>query len=198
VALRFFEGKTFQEIGTAFRVSETRPETHRLCAGKIEAYFFKRGVTSTTGALPPPFPQILFTPRQPYWQTAAAVALDQGPHGVTSTLALVKGHLKLWHGPLEVVIGASVVVLLAVQHHQNTAQARQIAAARQQLKDRRKRWRQRKAAHRTLEQQTAGFSKPKAASKRIWSGCRPEEMPAARGASRWPALTRQPRCWRQP
>ena len=57
----------------------------------------------------------------------------------------------------KVVIGASVVVLLAVQHHQNTAQARQIAAARQQLNGQAEALAAAESRAQDLEQQTAGI-----------------------------------------
>jgi len=57
----------------------------------------------------------------------------------------------------KVVIGASVVVLLAVQHHQDTAQARQIEAARQQLNGQAEALASAASRAQELEQQTAGI-----------------------------------------
>ena len=49
LALRFFEGKSFQEIGTAFGVSENAARKRTDYAlEKLRVYFSKRGVTSTT------------------------------------------------------------------------------------------------------------------------------------------------------
>ncbi|MFZ0826244.1 MAG: sigma-70 family RNA polymerase sigma factor [Verrucomicrobiia bacterium] len=160
LALRFFEGKTFSEIGAAFRVSENAARKRTDYAlEKLRAYFFKRGVTSTTGSIAAAMsansvhaaPALLA-------KTAAAVALAKGATASTSTLALVKGALKImaWSNS-KVVIGASVVVLLAVQHHQNTAQARQIAAARQQLNGQAEALASAASRAQELEQQTAGI-----------------------------------------
>ena len=160
LALRFFEGKTFQEIGTAFRVSENAARKRTDYAlEKLRAYFFKRGVTSTTGSIAAAISanSVHAAPAM-LAKTATAVALAKGAAASTSTLALVKGALKImaWSNS-KVVIGASVVVLLAVQHHQNTAQARQIAAARQQLNGQAEALASAESRAQDLEQQTAGI-----------------------------------------
>ena len=160
LALRFFEGKTFQEIGTAFRVSENAARKRTDYAlEKLRAYFFKRGVTSTTGSIAAAISanSVHAAPAM-LAKTAAAVALAKGATASTSTLALVKGVLKImaWTNS-KLVIGASVVVLLAVQHHQNTAQARQIAAARQQLNGQAEALASTESRAQDLEQQTAGI-----------------------------------------
>ena len=160
LALRFFEGKTFSEIGTAFRVSENAARKRTDYAlEKLRAYFFKRGVTSTTGSIAAAISanSVHAAPAM-LAKTAAAVALAKGATASTSTLALVKGALKImaWTNS-KVVIGASVVVLLAVQHHQNTAQARQIAAARQQLNGQAEALASAESRAQELERQTAGI-----------------------------------------
>ena len=160
LALRFFEGKTFSEIGTAFRVSENAARKRTDYAlEKLRAYFFKRGVTSTTGSIAAAMSanSVHAAPAM-LAKTAAAVALAKGATASTSTLALVKGALKImaWTNS-KVVIGASVVVLLAVQHHQNTAQARQIAAARQQLNGQAEALASAESRAQELERQTAGI-----------------------------------------
>jgi len=160
LALRFFEGKTFSEIGTAFRVSENAARKRTDYAlEKLRAYFFKRGVTSTTGSIAAAISanSVHAAPAM-LAKTAAAVALAKGATASTSTLALVKGALKImaWTNS-KVVIGASVVVLLAVQHHQNTAQARLIAAARQQLNGQAEALASAESRAQDLERQTAGI-----------------------------------------
>ena len=160
LALRFFEGKTFQEIGTAFRVSENAARKRTDYAlEKLRAYFFKRGVTSTTGSIAAAMSanSVHAAPAM-LAKTAAAMALAKGATTSTSTLALVKGALKImaWTNS-KVVIGASVVVLLAVQHHQDTAQARQIEAARQQLNGQAEALASAASRAQELEQQTAGI-----------------------------------------
>jgi RNA polymerase sigma factor (sigma-70 family) len=160
LALRFFEGKTFSEIGTAFRVSENAARKRTDYAlEKLRAFFFKRGVTSTTGSIAAAMSanSVHAAPAM-LAKTAAAVALAKGATASTSTLALVKGALKImaWTNS-KVVIGASVVVLLAVQHHQNTAQARQIAAARQQLNGQAEALASAESRAQDLERQTAGI-----------------------------------------
>lgn len=52
LALRFFEGKSFQEIGTAFGASENAAKKRVAYAlEKLRKYFYKHGVTSTTATL---------------------------------------------------------------------------------------------------------------------------------------------------
>jgi len=160
LALRFFEGKTFQEIGTAFRVSENAARKRTDYAlEKLRTCFFKRGVTSTAGSIAAAISanSVHAAPAM-LAKTAAAVALAKGATASTSILALVKGASKImaWTNA-KVVIGASVVVLLAVQHHQNTAQARSLAAARQQLNGQAEALASEDSRAQDLEQQTAAI-----------------------------------------
>jgi RNA polymerase sigma factor (sigma-70 family) len=97
VVLRFFEGKSFQEIGLAFGASENAAKkrvAHAL--EKLRKYFSKRGVTSTAETLAGTIsansvqaaPALLA-------KSATAVALAKGATASLSTLALIKGALKI-------------------------------------------------------------------------------------------------------
>ena len=66
----------------------------------------------------------------------------------------------------KIVIGASVVVLLAVQHHQNTTQARQIAAARQQLSEQAEALAAEQGRAQELEQETSGILETKSSQQK--------------------------------
>jgi uncharacterized protein (TIGR03435 family) len=116
VVLRFFEGKSFQEIGIAFGASENAAKkrvAHAL--EKLRKYFSKRGVTSTAETLAgtisansvQPAPALLA-------KTATAVALAKGAAASTSTLTLIKGALKImvWT-KAKTTITACVIILLA-------------------------------------------------------------------------------------
>ena len=185
LALRFFEGKTFQEIGAAFRVSENAARKRTDYAlEKLRAYFFKRGVTSTTGSIAAAMSanSVHAAPAM-LAKTAAAVALAKGATASTSTLALVKGALKImaWTNS-KVVIGASVVVLLAVQHHQNTAQARQIAAARQQLNGQAEALASAESRAQDLERQTAGILETESSQQQDLERLQARRKVASQGA----------------
>jgi len=117
VVLRFFEGKSFQEIGTAFGASENAAKKRVAYAlEKLRKYFSKRGVllpaTIITAAISAnsvhAAPALLA-------KTATAVAIAKGATAAGSTLTLIKGALKImaWSKvKLAIVTGAAV--LLAV------------------------------------------------------------------------------------
>jgi RNA polymerase sigma factor (sigma-70 family) len=97
IALRFFEGKSFQEIGIAFGASENAAEKRVAYAlEKLRRYFSKHGVTSTTATLAGAIsansvqaaPAVLA-------KSITAVAITKGAAASGSTLTLVKGALKI-------------------------------------------------------------------------------------------------------
>ena len=122
LALRFFEGKSFQEIGTAVGASENAAKK-RVHHGleKLRKFFSKRGVVSTTtiiaGAISAnsvqAAPALLA-------KSVTAVAIAKGAAASGSTLILIKGALKImaWTKAktitvvaLAAIIGASVTTV---------------------------------------------------------------------------------------
>ena len=117
VVLRFFEGKSFQEIGAAFGVSENaarKRADHAL--EKLRIYFFqtRRGFDSRNHCRSD-FGQFRSSCAAGAGQNPlTAVALAKGATASTSTLTLIKGALKImaWTKAKTAIV-ASVVVLLA-------------------------------------------------------------------------------------
>jgi RNA polymerase sigma factor (sigma-70 family) len=116
LALRFFEGKSFQEIGAVFGVSENaaRKRTNHALE-KLRAYFSQGGVTSTTetiaGAISANAVQAAPVALA---KSVTAVAIVKGSIAAASTLTLVKGTIKVMtYAKLKVAIAVSAVILLA-------------------------------------------------------------------------------------
>lgn len=115
VVLRFFEGKSFQEVGTALGATENAAKKRVACAlEKLRKFFRKHGIVSTTTAIAVALsansvqaaPTILA-------KTATAVALTKGATAPASTLTVIKGALKImaWtKAKTVVVIGAGVLL----------------------------------------------------------------------------------------
>ena len=117
LALRFFEGKSFQEIGTAFGVSENAARKRTDYAlEKLRVFFSKHGVTSTTETIAGAIsansvqaaPAVLT-------KTIAAVAISKGATASASTLTLIKGALKImaWTKAKTAVVASACVLLAA-------------------------------------------------------------------------------------
>jgi len=115
IVLRFFEGKSFQEIGVAVGASENAAKK-RVSHGldKLRKFFSKRGVVSTTALIAGAMdahsvqaaPVVLV-------KSVSAVAIAKGSIATASTLTLVKGTMKLmtWLKiKTAVAIGATVVL----------------------------------------------------------------------------------------
>jgi len=117
LALRFFEGKSFQEIGAAFDATENAAKKRVSYAlEKLRKYFSKHGVTSTTDAIAGAISanSIQAAPVT-LAGMATAVALAKGATASASTLTLIKGALKImaWTKmQTSIVVGA--VILTAV------------------------------------------------------------------------------------
>jgi RNA polymerase sigma factor (sigma-70 family) len=117
VVLRFFERKSFQEIGTAFGASENAAKKRVAYAlEKLRKYFSKRGVILPIAVITAAIsansvqaaPSVLA-------KAATAVAIAKGATASGSTLTLIKGALKVmaWSkAKMAIVTGAAV--LLAV------------------------------------------------------------------------------------
>ena len=160
IVLRFFENRTPQEVAAALKLNEvTARKRVSRALEKLRTFFARRGVVLTAANLAGTLssnsvqaaPAALANP-------AAALAIAKGVMASGSTLSLVKGVVKImaWTNT-KVAIGASVVVLLAVQQHQNVGQARQIASARQQLSGQAEELAAAESRAQELENQTASI-----------------------------------------
>jgi len=159
IVLRFLQGKDYRQVAAALGATE---EAAQMRVGraleKMRKMFARRGVVLSAAALGG---AIAAQGTQAAPAGLAATVAAGAVHGTAlgaSTLTLTKATLKImaWTNT-KVVIGASVVVLLAVQHHQNTAQARQIAAAQQQLNGQAEALASADSRAQDLEQQTAAI-----------------------------------------
>lgn len=135
IVLRFLQGKDYKAVAAALGGTE---EAAQMRVGraleKLRKLFGKRGVTLTATALSA-LMAAQGTQAAPLG-LAASVTLGalQGTGLTASTLTLVEGTLKLmaWT-KLKLTVGASVVLLLGYQYHNNAVQAQHLAAAREQL-----------------------------------------------------------------
>src|SRR5215469_13767103 len=126
IVLRFFEGKSFQEVGAAFGGSENAAKK-RVTRGleKLQNYFAKRGVSSTTAIIEDNLSahSVQAAPAA-LAKAVAAVAAAKGAATSASTLTLVKGALKImaWtKAKTAIVIGTGILLAtgattVVVQH----------------------------------------------------------------------------------
>ena len=115
IALRFFEGKSFQEIGAAFGASENAAKkrvAHAL--EKLHRYFSKHGVSSTTAIIAGAISANSAHAAPVGLATTITATVIKGPAVAASTLALVKGTLKVmtWM-KLKIALSITAAVLLA-------------------------------------------------------------------------------------
>jgi RNA polymerase sigma factor (sigma-70 family) len=117
IVLRFFENKSLQEVGAALGLEE-RAAQKRVARGldKLRAFFAKRGVDSTaTGIAEAISANSIQAAPLALAKTISAVAMTKGAAAGGSTLALVKGALKImaWTKAKTAVVAAAVVILAA-------------------------------------------------------------------------------------
>ena len=115
IALRFFEGKSFQEIGAAFGASENAAKkrvAHAL--EKLHRYFSKHGVSSTTAVIAGAISANSAHAAPDGLAAAITATVVKGPAVAASTLALVKGTIKVmtWM-KLKIALGFTAALLLA-------------------------------------------------------------------------------------
>ena len=116
IVLRFFENKSLQQVGAALGLEE-RAAQKRVARGleKLRAFFAKRGVDSTaTGIAERISANSIQAAPVALAKTISAVAITKGAAAGGSTLALVKGALKImaWTKAKTAIV-AGVVVILA-------------------------------------------------------------------------------------
>ncbi len=115
IVLRFFEGKSFQEVGAAYGASENAAKKRVARAlEKLQKYFSKRGVVSTTAILAGAIStnSVQAAPVA-LAKSVTAMAIAKGAAASGSTLILVKGALNLmaW-AKAKLAVFVSVGVLL--------------------------------------------------------------------------------------
>lgn len=118
VVLRFFEEKSFQEIGAAFGVSENAAKKKvGYALERLRRYFSGRGVVSTAALIAVAISANSMQAAPPALaKSVAAVALTKGAVAGSSIFALTKGTLKLmaWTKAKTLVVGAVVVACIAI------------------------------------------------------------------------------------
>ena len=135
IVLRFLQGKDYQQVAAALGATEEAAQMRVSRAlEKMRKLFARRGVVLSATALGGAIAAQATQAAPAGLAATVAAGVVHGTALGASTLTLTQATLKImaWINA-KTVIGASVVVLLAVQHHQNAAQARQIAAVRHQL-----------------------------------------------------------------
>jgi hypothetical protein len=115
LVLRFFEGRTLNEVGAALGASEDAAKKRvNRAVEKLHNYFSKRGVVLTTVIIAGTIStkSVQAAPAA-LAKTITALAISQGAAASGSTLTLVKGALKLmaWtKGKIAVVAGVSLLL----------------------------------------------------------------------------------------
>ena len=117
LVLRYFEGRSLNEVGFALGASEDAAKKRVSRAlEKLRDFFAKRGVDSTTTAIAETISanSVLIAPAT-LAKTATAVALVKGATASTSTLTLIKGALKImaWTKAKTAVVAGAVLILAA-------------------------------------------------------------------------------------
>ena len=115
IVLRFYEGKNLREVGVALGASEEAAKKRVTRAlEKLQRFFLKRGVTSTTEILAGAISanSVQAAPAM-LAKTVSAVAMTKGVAASGSTLTLIKGALKImaWTKAKTAIVAGSVVVL---------------------------------------------------------------------------------------
>jgi RNA polymerase sigma factor (sigma-70 family) len=115
VVLRFFENKTALEVAAKLKLSESAAHKRvSRAVEKLRHFFVKRGIASTTSGIAGAIAanSVQAAPAA-LAHTVTAVAVAKGATASGSTLALIKGALKLmaWHNAKAAIItGAAIVV----------------------------------------------------------------------------------------
>ncbi len=118
VVLRFFKDKSLCEVAAAMNTTEAAAQSrvHRALE-KLRKFFTKRGVNSTTGVISETISvnSVQAAPAA-LAKSVTAVALAKGAAASTSTLALVKGALKImaWTKARTAISVGAVAIVLAL------------------------------------------------------------------------------------
>ncbi len=115
LVLRFFEGRSLNEVGHALGASEEAAKKRvNRALDKLRNFFAKRGVSSTTAIIAETISahSVQAAPVA-LAKAATAAAITKGAAASTSTLTLIKGALKImaWtKAKTAIVVGASVLL----------------------------------------------------------------------------------------
>jgi RNA polymerase sigma factor (sigma-70 family) len=115
IVLRFYEGRNLQEVGAALGASEEAAKKRvNRAVEKLQKFFFKRGVASTTAIIAGAISanSVQAAPAA-LGKTVAAVAIIKGATASASTSTLIKGALKImaWTKAKTAIIAGTVLVL---------------------------------------------------------------------------------------
>jgi RNA polymerase sigma factor (sigma-70 family) len=146
IVLRFFEGKSFHEIGTAVGASENAAKKRVAYAlEKLRAFFLKHGITSTTSAIAVALStnSVQAAPAA-LAQTATALAIAKGATTSTSTLTLTKGALRImaWTKAktailvgIGILLAAGTTTLVVIKAHNATNETDSITTKADAVKE---------------------------------------------------------------
>jgi uncharacterized protein (TIGR03435 family) len=117
LVLRFFENKTFAEVGASLGASEDAAKMRvNRALEKLRKFFTKRGVSSTTAIIAGTISanSVQAAPVA-LAKTVTAVAIVKGAAASGSTLTLIKGALKImaWTKAKTAIVAGAVVLLAA-------------------------------------------------------------------------------------
>lgn len=136
IILRFLKGKAYKEIADTVGGTEEAAQMRvNRALEKLRRMFARRGVALTSTALG----TVMSTKAIQAAPSGLAASIASAVHGsalTASTLALAKETLNVmaWT-KLKVTVAAGVVVVLAWQYQQNSAQSAQLATARERLRN---------------------------------------------------------------
>ena len=183
VVLRFLQGKDYREVGAALGATEEAAQMRvNRALEKMRKMFARRGVVLSAAALGG---ALAAQGTQAAPAGLAATVAAGAAHGAAlgaSTLTLTQTTLKImaWTN-VKFVVGASVVVLLAVQHHQNIAQAKQIADVRQRLNGQAETLATQESRTQELEQETANILENESSQQKDLERLRARRRAASQG-----------------
>lgn len=117
IVLRFYEGRNAREVAAVLGISEDAAKKRVARAlEKMQRYFQKRGVQSTTAMLAETIPAYsLQTAPIALVKAVTAVAVVKGATASASTLTLIKGALKImaWSKAQTVIVAGAVLLVAA-------------------------------------------------------------------------------------
>jgi RNA polymerase sigma factor (sigma-70 family) len=115
VLLRFFENKSFLEVGTALRTGEdTARKRMSRALEKLRKFFAKRGVVLTTAIIAGAISANAVSAAPAGLASTITATATQGSAVAASTLTLVKGTFKIMtYAKLKLALGIAVATLVA-------------------------------------------------------------------------------------
>jgi len=190
IVLRFFKGKGYKEVAAALGGTEEAAQMRVSRAlEKLRQAFANRGVVLSGTALGG-LMTAHGTQAAPLGLAASVTAAAvHGTALTASALTLVKGTMKImaWT-KLKLAVGAGVAVLLACQYSQNVLQARQIAAAREDLRVRSEASGAQEQQIAELEQQTTAIVETQRNQEQELTQLRARRKAGAAGAQAKPGV----------